>query len=169
MSFLKDFDLDVLSNVAGLLFFSACCIALAQLLKTFHRQRDCPGSRYRSLKMILFGYIVFFAIVVLCMTVASVIVAPTSSSDEEDATAMTDMLEAVLSALFALSFLFISITFFIVFFMLKDAWSYLKIVTPFCLFHRPCFCGSCCSTHLVLCVNLHLQTSYWLPVCCSVL
>ena len=149
VALLKDLDRDILSNAAGLFFFTACCIALAHLLKTFHSQRDCPGSRYRSLKMILWGYIVFFTVVEVCMTVAFLVEEPASSGTE--AVETTDMLESVLSALFAISFLFISITFFVVFFMLKDAWSYLKAVIPFCLF----LSSQClvCSLSCVLTLN----------------
>ena len=46
------------------------------------------------------------------------------------AAATTALLESVLSALFGVSFLFIAITFGVVFVMLRDAWPYLRAVVP---------------------------------------
>ena len=131
-AFLWDFSTGILSNAAGLFFFAACCTALAHLLKTFHCQRDCPGSVYRSVKMVLVGYNVFFVVVEVCMTVAFLVTQPVSTPAQYAATTL--LLESVLSALFAVSFLFIAITFCVVFVMLRDAWPYLKAVVPLCLF-----------------------------------
>lgn len=136
-AFLWDFSTGILSNAAGLFFFAACCIALAHLLKTFHCQRDCPGSVYRSVKMVLVGYNVFFVVVEVCMTVAFLVTQPVSTPAQYAATTL--LLESVLSALFAVSFLFIAITFCVVFVMLRDAWPYLKAVVPLCLFPRAFF------------------------------
>lgn len=121
---LWDLSTGVLSNAAGLFFFAACCIALANLLRTFHCQRDCPGSVYRSVKMVLVGYNVFFVVVEVCMTVAFL------AAPRAQAAATTALLESVLSALFGVSFLFIAITFGVVFVMLRDAWPYLRAVVP---------------------------------------
>jgi len=120
---------EIVSNFAGLAFFSACCLVVADLLKNYHEQHDTPGSVYISLRNVFIGYNIFFYVLVASITVAMFVVPKTMDSEMGDS--VVDAVDSVLSILFGASFAFISITCIVILLTLRKSLNSIKIILPF--------------------------------------
>ena len=133
---------EIVSDIAGLLFFSSCCIVLTQVVRNFHEKRDCPNSVYHPMVFVLIGYNVLFYILELCVaglmiyvnTTHTVAKAAVDAEDEEDSTVIIydKITQFIICILFGFSFLFLGATYIVVFFMLRNSWIYFKKIVAFC-------------------------------------
>lgn len=129
---LWDLPGDIFTNAAGLFFFTACCITVADLLRCYHEQRDCPGSVYRSVKMVFIGYNAFFYLLAVCATGIFCITSKTAPQDEFEPLSM--VLNSILDILFGISFCFLSLTCCVMLFVLRNTLKFIRVIIPFCLY-----------------------------------
>ena len=128
---LADLQGDVLNNAAGLCFFTTSCMTVAELLRSYHEQRDCPGSVYRSLKMVFIGYNAFFYLLAVCATAIFFISSKTTEHDEFEP--LSGVLSSILDILFGFSFILLGVCSIVMFFVLRHTLRFIRFIIPFCL------------------------------------
>lgn len=139
---------EIFSDFAGLLFFSSCCIVLTQIVRNFHEKRNNRNGVYYSMVFVLIGYNVLFYILEICVA-GFTIYATNTSSNKSTTNSATDnndinaddsvspidydvLIRFILCLLFGLSYLFLSVMYVVIFFMLRNSWVYLKKIAIFC-------------------------------------
>ena len=132
---LADLQGDVFNNAAGLFFFTTSCMTVAELLRSYHEQRDCPGSLYRSVKMVFIGYNAFFYLLAICATAIFFISSKTTEQDEFEP--LSRVLDSILDILFGFSFTLLGVCSIAVLFILRHTLRFIRLIVPFCLY-QPC-------------------------------
>lgn len=129
----------VVSDFAGLLFFSSCCIVLTQIVHNFYEKRNNKNGIYYSMMFVLIGYNVLFYILECCVATLTIYFSYAKQSASSAITEHSDdglsffvITNLVMCVLFGLSFSVLAITYLIIFFMLKNSWIYLKKIVVFC-------------------------------------
>ena len=110
----------MITDTAGILFFTTSCLFLMKLFKNFHEQRSAPGSVYRSLKFTIVGYNVLFYLVDFALVV----------SDLVHASYIDLIIGPVLSVLFGASYLLFVVVALFVLFKLRFSWTYMRPLFP---------------------------------------
>lgn len=140
---------EIASDIAGLLFFSSCCITLTQVVRNFHEKRNNKNGIYYSMMFVLIGYNVLFYILELCIAGLTIYLLSVSSSKDnmngeaeddgsQSASLYARITKFILCILFGVSFLVLAITYLIVFAVLRNSWAYLKkIIVPCKKEHLP--------------------------------
>lgn len=136
---------EIASDIAGLFFFSSCCIALTQVVRNFYEKRNNKNGIYYSMMFVLIGYNVLFYILELCLAGLTIYLVSTGhgrndtdvdaeDDDSQSAALYARITKFILCILFGLSFLVLAVTYIIVFIGLRNSWAYLKKIVVPCKF-----------------------------------